>query len=133
LANSQINKYVSWFPKAVELWHARCNPQDREALVTAGAYGENGRSNLPTQVAQVQKNASGLEIEARMPSEVKAISPLVDLLIANPLSTENLEAERGRGLLLMCSQMDEVFLDSGGKQSPHAQGIPTSESRAVLD
>lgn len=52
---------------------------------------------------------------------------------ANPLSTENFEAECGRGLLLMCSQMDEVFLDSGGKQSPHAQEIPTSESRAVLD
>ena len=47
----------------------------------AGVSGANSPSNLQIEFTRTPEGASCLEIEARMPSEVKAISPLVDQLI----------------------------------------------------
>jgi serine/threonine-protein kinase RsbW len=139
---------------------------------------------LQAEGSRTRGNVSGLEIEALMPSEIEAISPLVDRLIRlieetrcvtgeelgvelalrealnnavvhgnhqaaakmvqvrcrcevgkgvsivvkdegegfdpsaipDPLAAENLEAERGRGILLMRSQMDEISFGSGGAE-----------------
>jgi serine/threonine-protein kinase RsbW len=43
--------------------------------------GVNGSSSLRIEFVRTHESVSCLEIEARMPSEVKAISPLVDQLI----------------------------------------------------
>ena len=45
-----------------------------------GTCGMNSPSNLRIEVVRTHESVSCLEIEARMPSEVKAISPLVDRL-----------------------------------------------------
>jgi serine/threonine-protein kinase RsbW len=47
----------------------------------AGICGVNSPSNLQIEFVRTTEGASRLEIEARMPSEIKAISPLVDRLI----------------------------------------------------
>ena len=150
----------------------------------AGAHGVDNLSSLRTEVTRTHESAPCLEIEARMPSEVTAISPLVDRLIRlieeshcvpgedpaveialkealnnavvhgnrmdpkklvqvrcrcdrgkgvslvvkdqgqgfdpntipDPLAAENLEAEHGRGILLMRSQMDQVSFECGGTE-----------------
>jgi len=147
----------------------------------AGMYSMDHQWRLQTEPSRTRGNVSGLEIEARMPSEIKAISSLVDRLIRlieetrcvsgeelgielalrealnnavvhgnhldprkvvqvrcrcdmgkcvsivvkdegegfdpetipDPSSVENLEAEHGRGILVMRSQMDEVTFESG--------------------
>src|SRR5580658_6025129 len=50
-------------------------------LAMAGICGLNSPSNLRIEIVCTHKSASCLEIDARMPSEVEAISPLVDRLI----------------------------------------------------
>jgi serine/threonine-protein kinase RsbW len=138
----------------------------------------------PIGSLRMQETNSCLEIEARIPSEVKAISPLLDQLMhlieesrcvageelsvelalrealnnavlhgnrldpsklvcvycrcelgkelsvlikdqgggfdpsapPDPLAVENLQAEHGRGILLMRSQMDEVSFGCGGRE-----------------
>lgn len=153
-------------------------------------------SSLRTGFVRTLESASCLEIEARMPSEIKAISPLVDRLIRlieeshcvageelavelalwealgnavvhgnrldpgklvqvhcrcelgkgvsmvvkdlgrgfdpkatpDPLAAENLAAERGRGILLMRSQMDEVSFQCGGTEV-HMRKRPASEPK----
>ena len=47
----------------------------------AGVCGVNNPSRLRTKLVRTHESAARVEIEARMPSEVKAISPLVDRLI----------------------------------------------------
>jgi hypothetical protein len=47
----------------------------------AGVCSVNNPSSLRTGFARTHESTSCLEIEARMPSEVKAISPLVERLI----------------------------------------------------
>jgi serine/threonine-protein kinase RsbW len=47
----------------------------------AGTSGENSPSNLQFEFVRTPEGASCLEIEARIPSEINAISPLVDRLI----------------------------------------------------
>ena len=141
-------------------------------------------SNLRIESVRTRKSNSCLEIEALMPSEVKAISPLLDRVIrlieesrcvageemavelalrealnnavvhgnrldpgkpvqvycrcelgkelslivrdqgigfdpngiGDPLALENLQAEHGRGILLMRSQMDAVSFERGGTE-----------------
>jgi serine/threonine-protein kinase RsbW len=150
----------------------------------AGLSSMDRSWRMQTEPSRNRQRVSGLEIEARMPSEIKAISPLVDRLmrlieethcvtgeelgvelalrealnnavvhgnrfdsgktvqvrcrcelgkgvsiivkdagdgfdsssIPDPSAAENLEAEHGRGILLMRSQMDEVFFESGGTE-----------------
>ena len=151
-------------------------------------------SNLRIDFLRTLEDASCLEIEARMPSEIKAISPLVDRLIRlieeshcvvgeelavelalrealsnavvhgnrldpgklvhvrcrcelgkgvsivvkdlgagfdpnaipDPLAAENIDVERGRGILLMRSQMDEVSFQCGGTEV-HMRKRPASK------
>ena len=141
-------------------------------------------SNLRIESVRTRESDSCLEIEALMPSDVKAISPLLDRVIrlieesrcvageemavelalrealnnavvhgnrldpgklvqvycrcelgkelslivrdqgigfdpngiADPLALENLQAEHGRGILLMRSQMDAVSFERGGTE-----------------
>jgi serine/threonine-protein kinase RsbW len=141
-------------------------------------------SNLRIESVRTRESDSCLEIEALMPSDVKAISPLLDRVIRlieesrcvageemavelalrealnnavvhgnrldpgklvqvycrcelgkelslivrdqgigfdpdgipNPLALENLQAEHGRGILLMRSQMDAVSFERGGTE-----------------
>ena len=141
-------------------------------------------SNLRIESVRTRESDSCLEIEALMPSDVKAISPLLDRVIrlieesrcvageemavelalrealnnavvhgnrldpgklvqvycrcelgkelslivrdqgigfdpngiADPLALENLQAEHGRGILLMRSQMDQVSFERGGTE-----------------
>jgi serine/threonine-protein kinase RsbW len=151
-------------------------------------------SSLRTEFVRTIESASRLEIEARMPSEIRAISPLVDQLIRlieesrcvaggelavelalrealgnavvhgnrldpgklvhvhcrchrstglsivvkdfgggfdhsavpDPLAADHLEADHGRGLLLMRSQMDEVSFRCGGTEV-HMSKRPASK------
>jgi serine/threonine-protein kinase RsbW len=46
-----------------------------------------------TEPARIRENASCLEVEARMPSDVKAISPLVDRLIGLIEESRSVESE----------------------------------------
>lgn len=162
----------------------------------AGVCSLNNSSSLRTEFARTRESASCLEIEARMPSEIKAISPLVDQVIRlmeeshyvvgeelavelalrealnnavvhgnrlnpgklvqvhcrcelgkgvsmvvkdqgsgfapnaipDPSAAENLEAEHGRGILLMRSQMDEVSFECGGTEV-HMRKRPASEPK----
>ena len=141
-------------------------------------------SNLRIESVRTRESDSCLEIEALMPSDVKAISPLLERVIrlieesrcvpgeklavelalrealnnavvhgnrldpgklvqvycrcelgkelslvvrdqgigfdpsgiADPLALENLQAEHGRGILLMRSQMDQVSFERGGTE-----------------
>jgi serine/threonine-protein kinase RsbW len=150
----------------------------------AGACTVNNPSSLRTEFVRTLENASCLEVEAEMPSDIKAISPLIDRLVRlieeshcvvgeefsvelalrealnnavvhgnrldpaklvqvrcrceigegvsivikdqgdgfdpdavpDPLAAENLEAEHGRGMLLMKFWMDEVFFECGGTE-----------------
>jgi serine/threonine-protein kinase RsbW len=161
-----------------------------------GICGMNSTSNLRIQFVRMRQSASCLEIEARMPSEVEAISPLVDRLIRlieesqfmpgdelhiemavreavknavvhgnrldpsklvqircrcevgkgvsivvkdegegfnpeavpDPLAPENLEAEHGRGILLMKFWMDEVSFEQGGTEV-HMRKRASSEQK----
>ncbi len=153
----------------------------------------NNPSSSGNECLRTHKSASGLDIEAWMPSEMKAIAPLVDRLmrlversgcvrgeelhvelafrealtnavvhgnrlnsaklvqvrcrcemgtgvymvvkdqgqgfdpdtVADPLAAENLEAEHGRGMLLMKFWMDEVFFKQGGTEV-HMRKSPRS-------
>lgn len=144
----------------------------------------NNPWSLRTEFVRTLENASCLEIAAEMPSDIKAISPFIDLLIRlieeshcvvgeefsvelalrealnnalvhgnrldpaklvqvrrhceigegvpiiikdqgdgfdpdavpDPLAAKNLEAEHGRGMLLMKFWMDEVFFECGGTE-----------------
>jgi len=52
-----------------------------DALAKAGVRTVSSPSSLRTEFVRWHESVSRLEIESRMPSEVKAISPLVDRLI----------------------------------------------------
>jgi serine/threonine-protein kinase RsbW len=162
----------------------------------AGLCSADRLWKLQIEGSRTRENVSGLEIDARMPSEIKAISPLVDRLmrliaethcvpgeepgvelalraalnnavvhgnrfardkmvqvrcrcevgkgvsivvkdegegfhtetIPDPSASENVEAERGRNILLMKSQMDEVFFESGGAEV-HMQKKSSTERK----
>lgn len=161
----------------------------------AGTQTANG----PSDLRPVRATRSWLEIEAWMPSEINAISPLVDRLmrlvegslcvagnesavelalrealsnaivhgngmdphklvqircrcelgngvsiivtdhgqgfdpnaVPDPLSAERLEAEHGRGILLMKSAMDEVLFERGGTEV-HMRKGPARSPRTEL-
>jgi len=156
----------------------------RATRLTWGVLIVSNPAKLRNEFLATRGTSGCLEIEARMPSEVKAISPLVDRLIRiieeshcvsgeefsvelalrealnnavlhgnrldpgklvhvycrcelgkgvsvvvkdqgtgfdpdavpDPLAAENVEAENGRGILLMKSQMDEVSFERAGTE-----------------
>jgi serine/threonine-protein kinase RsbW len=62
------------------LWHVRCISPGREAFAMAQRQATNGHSNLRLRFPG-RHAGSFFEIEAWMPSEIKAIPPLVDRLM----------------------------------------------------
>jgi serine/threonine-protein kinase RsbW len=63
------------------LWHARCISPEREAFDMAQRQTTNGHSDLRLGFVGRRAGASFLDIEAWMPSEIQAISPLVNRLM----------------------------------------------------
>jgi serine/threonine-protein kinase RsbW len=166
----------------------------------AGVCSVNNSSSLRIEFVRSHESASCLEIEARMPSEIEAISLMVDRLmrsiekskclsgdevsvelalrealnnavvhgnrldgrklvrvhcrcelgkgvsmvikdqgrgfdpnaIPDPSAAENLEADHGRGILLMRSQMDEVSFECGGTEVRMWKG-PAAKPRTTRD
>jgi anti-sigma regulatory factor (Ser/Thr protein kinase) len=83
----------------------------REALHNAALHGNRLD---PSQLVRVHCRCElGKELSVLIEDQGSGFDPSAT---ANPLAIENLQAEDGRGILLMRSQLDEVSFGCGGRE-----------------